>query len=83
MGNMISYDIIDMAQYEPHMNMGHMNINIPIMKNKAFPIYFFQLKLTSKFPSNGLEKFLRIVGNVNGKRTEVETGMNLSCRSIG
>ena len=24
--------------------MGHMNINIPIMKNKAFPIYVFQPK---------------------------------------
>ena len=58
--------------------MAHININIPIMKNKAT-----KKSLTSKFPSNGLEKFLRIVGNVNGKRTEVETGMNLSCRSIG
>ena len=38
---------------------------------------------TSKLTSNGRERLLVIVGNVNGNRTEVETGMNFSCRSIG
>ena len=59
-------------QYFHYKELGFSNLCFPTKKS-----------LTSKLPSNGLEKFLRIVGNVNGKRTEVETGMNLSCRSIG
>ena len=60
--------------------MSHMNTTN--ISTKSFE-HHGKSSRTSKFPSSGLEKFLRIVGNVNGKRTEVETGMNLSCRSIG